>query len=83
MKKEFFEYIGSGLSIALTAVQDNPIFQAISFVLSIVCAIVTISYTIYKWYKKASQDGKITPEELEELGDNLQDLKNKIDKEKK
>ena len=56
-----------------TALQTNETLQIIQAGLTIIGLIVTISYTLWKWWKKASKDGKITIEEVEELMENLKD----------
>ena len=49
----------------------NEITNTISVVCSVVASIVTIAYVIYKWYKRAKADGKITKEEVDELIDKV------------
>lgn len=62
-----------------TILQANELFQLIQAILSILVLLATLGYTIWKWYKKAKKDGKITEEEYDELMDNLKDF-NKGDK---
>ena len=62
------EWLGCGVATVLTAVQTEHVFQIISLVLTCVATLVTIAFNIYKWYVKAKEDGKITKEELDELG---------------
>lgn len=76
------ELIGWGGSVfggISTVLQANELFQLIQAILSILVLLVTLGYTIWKWYKKAKKDGKITEEEYDELVDNLKDF-NKGDK---
>lgn len=87
MKKDVFEYIGSGLSIVFTAIQTNEIFQIVSLVLAILTSLTTLAYTIWKWYKKANADGKITTDEmiegvkiLQEGVKEIKEIKDKGDK---
>lgn len=70
---EIVGFAGSGISTVLTITQTNEVFQLIQLIFSILAFLVTIAYTFWKWYKKAKQDGKITPEEVEELFDNLKE----------
>ena len=72
-------YIGSSITTLLAAVQTNEIFQLVEIILACISFVITISYTIYKWYKNAKSDGKITSDEIEDLVD---DVKNTIDKQK-
>ena len=77
---EIVGFTGSGISTVLTITQTNEVFQTVQLIFSILAFLVTIAYTVWKWYKKAKQDGKITPEEVEELFENL---KNNINEEEK
>lgn len=80
--EEIVGFTGSGISTVLTITQTNEVFQTVQFILSILAFLVTIAFTIWKWYKKAKKDGKITPEEVEELFDNLKNNINEEEKEK-
>lgn len=68
---------GTALEAALAVSQTNEVLQTIQIILACVTFLVTISYTIWKWYKKAKEDGKITKDEVEELVD---DIKKEVDK---
>jgi len=63
----------TGLSWILTLVQSNQTFQLVSVISSIVLTIVNIAYVVFRWYKKAKEDDKITEQEVEELFDELFD----------
>lgn len=70
---DFLSWSGSALGTILTAIQTNEVFQYISLGLTILSTLVAIAFTIYKWWKKANEDGKITPEEIDELGKDIKD----------
>lgn len=53
--------------------QVNELFSLIQVIVGVVSGLFAIAYTIYKWYNKAKADGKITPEEIKELKDDLTD----------
>jgi len=72
---EVVGYIGSTFGGVMTALQTNETLQIIQGILSIIAVLITIAYTIWKWYKKASKDGKITEEEYDELFDDLMEVK--------
>lgn len=72
---ELVGYGGSVFGGVMTAVQANETLQIIQGILSIIVLLITLAYTIWKWYRKASEDGKITVEEVDELFD---DVNNKI-----
>ena len=59
------------LGAVFTAVQTDTTLQIISLVLTIVATAFSIAFTIYKWYKSAKADGKITKDEIDELIDEL------------
>lgn len=68
---EVVGWCGSVIGTVSTAFQENPILHNIQAILTIIAILVSISYTIWKWWKKASKDGKITKDEVEELFDDL------------
>ena len=79
---EVVGYLGSSFGAVMTALQTNETLQIIQGVLSIIALVLTISYTIWKWYRKASQDGKITADEVDDLFEDLNNI-NKKKKDKK
>lgn len=81
--KDKFNVLTSSVSWILTAVQTNEILQTIMFIMSIISTAFTIAYTIHKWYNKAKEDGKITKEELQELGENLTEVLKQNEEDKK
>lgn len=85
MKRDLISYIGSGCSIIFSSLQTEEIRSIISWILTIIATTITILYTIYRWYKKAKEDGKIDKEEIEEgmeiLNQGAQSLTDAIKKE--
>lgn len=81
-------YVGAGgtvIEAVLAASQSNEILQAIQIILSIITFVLTILYTIWRWYKNAvdeNSDGgkKITKKEIDELVD---EVKDKVDENNK
>lgn len=51
--------------------QVNELFQLIQVIVGVVSGLFAIAYTIYKWYNKAKADGKITSQEIRELGEDI------------
>ena len=76
---DFLSWTGSALGTILTAIQTNEVFQYISLALTILSTLVAMAFTVYKWWKKANEDGKITPEEIDELGKDIKDSLEKGD----
>lgn len=73
---------GTTIETVLAVSQTNEILQTIQIILACITFAVTIGYTVYKWYKRAtSKDSKggekITKEEFGEL---LEDVKEEVDK---
>ena len=59
------------LGAVFTAIQTDATLQIVSLVLTIIATAFSIAFTIYKWWKSAKADGKITKEELEDLFDEI------------
>lgn len=68
MKDYTLGAVGSAASWICTIAQTNEIF--------------TIAFTIYKWYNKAKEDGKITKEEIEDLADDISEALGKTEDKK-
>ena len=67
----------------LTFAQTKEIFEIISLVLSILISALILISNVIGWVKKATADGKIDKEEIDELVDIVSDFeKNNVDKEK-
>lgn len=78
MKLKHDELVGWGgtaFGAIMTSLQAEPLLHVIQAVLTIVGLLITIAYTLWKWYKNASKDGKITIDEVDELMDNLHNIK--------
>ena len=56
----------NALTYVLTAMQTNEVFQIIELVCSIITSVVLIFFRLWKWYKEAKADGKITKDEIQE-----------------
>ena len=74
MKHDYLSWAGSVFGTILTAVQSDQIFQYISLALTILSTLIAISYTIWKWWRKAKEDGKIDEEEVKDLVDQIDDV---------
>lgn len=85
-KKDLLNYVLPTFEAVLTALQENTAYQIICMVLTIVSFLITIAFTCWKWYRDVSKDGKITADEISDLGDKLtnavDDAKSKIDNDK-
>ena len=60
----------------LSAIQPDEILKYVNLSLAILSALVALLFTFWKWWKEAKKDGKITPDEV---GDVLDDVSGIID----
>ena len=85
--RDALEIGGNGIMYILTVTQTKEVFELISLILSIAISVLIIVSKLVTWIKKSSADGKITSEEIKDaidiVNDGVNDIKNKIDKEKK
>ena len=75
--KHDYNYLGNAIGIVFSAIQSNEVLSIISWVMTILATCVSIAFTLYKWWKKASADGKIDEQEIDELGDIVDDITKK------
>lgn len=68
----------NSIAVLFTAVQADQTLQLISFILTMVSIIVSLSFTLWKWVKEAKKDGNITPDEIMEGADIVNDHLDKI-----
>lgn len=73
----FFSWLGTIVTGAMTYLSLAEWKDLVSWILSILAAVITIAFTVWTWYKKASKDGKITKDEVDELFDDIKGDKNK------
>lgn len=88
--KQNIEPITSLTSVAFATIswaEVNAVLSVIASTISIAIAILTLVSMLVKWFKKATEDGKITADEIVELGDTIKDgvdnLKKEVEKTKK
>ena len=58
-------------------VQTTEVFQLISVILGTLTGLFTLAYFIWRWWTKATEDKKITKEEVDELLQGIDDIINK------
>lgn len=68
---EVVGWVGTAIGTISTALQVDQFLHTLQAILTVITLVISLSYTIWKWYKKASKDGKITKDEVDELFDNL------------
>lgn len=72
-------WIGTGLTAITAYLQVNDIAKYIVFALGVASGFLSIIYTIYKWYKRASADKKLSKDEVNELIDIIGQANEKIE----
>lgn len=76
--KNDYNYIGNLLGVVFSAVQTNEVLSWISWGITLVATLLSVSFTIYKWVIKAKEDGKVDAKELQELGDIIEESTKEI-----
>lgn len=71
---DYVSWLGSVFGTIFTTVQPDEVFRYISLGLTILSTLVAILYTIWKWWRKAKEDGKISSDEIKELKDDITDI---------
>lgn len=69
MKKFRVDYVFDGIALVFAGIQPEVLFQYIQLGLGILATIISLAFSIWQWWKKAKQDGKITKEEFKEGAD--------------
>ena len=57
----------AALETLVTVSQTNEVFQTIQIIISALAGAVALAYTIWRWYRHANKDGKITGDEVDDL----------------
>lgn len=80
MKEFRIDYVLDGIAVGLGVAQLNQVMQIIQLTLGILATIISITFSLYKWWKKAKEDGKITEDEINEAVDIINDALDDKDK---
>ncbi len=78
MQEKPINYIASAVACITTSLQSNEIFSYVSLSLTILSIVVSLAFTIYRWYKVATDDGKINKEEIDDLMKNINEGVNEL-----
>ena len=73
MKDTAISIGGNAFGYVLAVIQSNEVFQIISFILSVMTSLIIIGYKVWVWWREAKKDGKITKDEIQQLGDSISD----------
>ena len=75
---DIYAWILNGMAVVGTAIQTEDVFRIISLILTIFATLLSIALTIWTWWNKAKKDGIITPEEVKELKDKIEEERDKL-----
>ena len=78
MKKFRLDYILDVFALVFAGTQPEDLIKYIQLALGILATLVSIAFSIWQWWKRASKDGKITEEEFKEGADIIRDGTNEI-----
>lgn len=76
--KTRIDFITEAVAGVTTALQSDENLRIISFSLTCISVVLSIAFTVFKWYKTANADKRITTDELIELVDELGKYNDKL-----
>lgn len=78
-----YDYLFDAVAVLGTVAQTKEIFQIVSLGVTILSVLLSLSFTLYKWYKTAKADGHITPDEVadavKKTADAIDEVKDAVD----
>ena len=77
--KDILAWLGTivgGTCTSISAATMDKIIVICNLIITIISMLISLSYTIWKWWKKAKEDGKITEDEVDELVDDIHQITN-------
>lgn len=63
--------VSSSVCTMLAGLQVDEMLRYVNLALAVLSAIVAITFTIWKWWHEAKKDGKITPNEVTDVLDDV------------
>lgn len=63
--------VSSSVCTMLAGLQADEMLRYVNLALAVLSAIVAITFTIWKWWHEAKKDGKITPNEVNDVLDDV------------
>lgn len=70
----------NGIQYFAVVFQTNEVLQTIQLVLSIATTLIILFFKLWAWFKKSSEDGKITADEVEDGLKIVEEAKDEIEK---
>lgn len=69
--KTRIDFIFEALAGVSAIMQPDELLRVISIGLTCVSVLISIAFTVYKWYKSAKEDGHIDADEVKDLVDRI------------
>ena len=66
--------VSSSVCTMLAGLQVDEMLRYVNLALAVLSAVVAIAFTIWKWWHEAKKDGKITPNEVNDVLDEVADI---------
>lgn len=66
---DFLTFLLLPLAVTLDYVVIESMARTFFYIIGALSAVATLAYNVYAWIKRAKADGKITPDEVNELGE--------------
>lgn len=77
--KDIGVFTSTGSVMAICGItQTSEVFQLIQVIIGVIAGAVALAYTIWRWYKNAKKDGKITKDEVDDLFEDINNTINDI-----
>ena len=77
--KDIVAWLGTivgGTCTGISMATMDKIIVICNLIITIISTLVSLSYIIWKWWKKAKEDGKITEDEVDDLIDDIHQITN-------
>lgn len=80
MKSNRIDLITDAVAGIMTVLQPDEYLRLMSLILTCVSVTLSLAFTVYKWYKTAKSDGKITIDEYSDLVTELREHEDYIER---
>ena len=77
--KDIVAWLGTivgGTCTGISMATMDKIIVICNLIITIISTLVSLAYIIWKWWKKAKEDGKITEDEVDDLMDDIHQINN-------
>lgn len=75
--KTRIDFITEAVAGISSVLQPDEVLRIVSLILTCLSVLISVAFTVYKWYKEAKRDGKIDADEVDDL---VNKIKDNIDK---